>query len=88
MCPRSSSIFERCVPKSYDPVLMRIEIEKHRQAYNIGQQSGLFSVSRIIDYDISSGVVKLERLHVLKNLKQMLAYNRPCSSFSDGRKTM
>lgn len=35
MRPRSISISERCVTKTDDPVSMRVEIEKHRQAYDI-----------------------------------------------------
>ncbi len=77
---RQTSITERYVTKTDDPALMRIEIEKHRQACDIGRQSGLFYVPRIIDYDISSGVAKFERLHGLKGLKRMLAYTRSCGS--------
>jgi len=69
---------ERYVTKMDYPALMRVEIEKHRQACDIGRQSGLFYVPRIIDYNVSSGVATFERLHSLKGLKWMLAYRRSC----------
>jgi len=74
----SISFSERYVTKMDDPALMRIEVKKHRQGCNIGRRTGLFYVPRIIDYDVSSGVAKFERLHRLKSLKWMLAYRRSC----------
>lgn len=78
MSQRTINISERIVTKTDDPALIRVEIEKHRRAYDIGQQSGLFSVPRIVDYDLAAGVVRFEKLYGLKGLKQMFAYNRSC----------
>jgi hypothetical protein len=58
----SSIVIEDCrVIKQSDPALMKFEYEKHRKAYELGIESGLFKVPKIYDY--KKGVLTMEYFH-------------------------
>ena len=46
--------------KQSDPLLMKIEFEKHTQAYELAIKSNLFKVPKIYDYDSDKGIIKME----------------------------
>ena len=48
------------IVKQSDPLLMKIEHEKHKKAYELGMQSNLFKVPKIYDYDSQNGIMKME----------------------------
>lgn len=52
------------VTKIASPERMRIEVEKSRRAFEIGQACGLFYVPRVLDYDEDKGMVVFEKLNI------------------------
>lgn len=68
---------EETVSKVSAPELMRIEVEKTRRAYEIGENCGLFRVPRVLDYDESRGRAVFERIHGLSGVRPFLAFGNP-----------
>lgn len=52
------------VTKTSAPEEMRVEVEKTRLAFAIGQRSGLFTVPEVLDYDEEAGVAVFRRLEI------------------------
>ena len=50
------------VVKQSEPLLMKIEYEKHHEAYNLSIKSNLFKVPKIYDYDSKAGIIVIEYL--------------------------
>lgn len=62
------------VVKTGNPDAMRIEVEKTIRAFDIGCQSGLFRVPRILDYDESKGRVVFERIHDIQGIRHLVSF--------------
>ena len=56
------------VQKTGKPILLAIEAEKARRAFEIGRDSGLFSVPKVVNFDAEAGVLEFERLSNLATL--------------------
>lgn len=70
---RTVRLYENIVVKRDAPHLMRVEVEKTRLGYELGQATGLFRVPRILDYDADTGTVTFERVHDLRTMRDALA---------------
>lgn len=62
------------VIKTGEPELMRVEVEKTVRAFEIGRECGLFRVPNVLDYDDSKGVIVFERLHDIREVKDIVAF--------------
>ena len=71
-------INENTVVKTDYPIRLRAEAEKTIRAFEIGKDSGLFRVPRVLDYDFSKGILVLERLRNISRLAPVL-----CSGHED-----
>lgn len=60
------------VIKKAEPKLMRIEVEKTKRAYTIGQECGFFRVPAVLDYDETRGVAVFERLNGIRPVHSIL----------------
>jgi len=60
------------VRKTGKPGFVRIEYKKAQQARELGEQSGLFVVPRVVSYDPVAGILDFERLTGLKTLEILL----------------
>ena len=54
--------------KTGEPSLLAVEAAKASKARDIGEESGLFSVPRIVNFDAEAGTLEFERLHELSTL--------------------
>ncbi|OHB60963.1 MAG: hypothetical protein A2167_06080 [Planctomycetes bacterium RBG_13_46_10] len=63
------------VRKVGDPSLLAVEATKTVRAGEIGRESGLFYVPKVLDFDRNKGVLELERLNGLETLLE-LAINK------------
>lgn len=63
---------EDTVAKTAEPGRMRVEVEKTRRAYRIGESSGLFRVPRVLEYDPERGRAVFERIRRLTPVRGML----------------
>ncbi|MBN2315978.1 MAG: hypothetical protein JXM79_18775 [Sedimentisphaerales bacterium] len=57
--------------KTGEPNLLAIEAKKAFRAFEIGRDSGLFSVPKVINYNTGAGVLEFERLNNLVTLLDM-----------------
>lgn len=60
--------------KTGDPELMRVEVEKTTRAFEIGRQSGLFRVPRILDYYEKKGEVVFERIADIHGVRHAVSF--------------
>ena len=72
MFKREIHTCENTIIKSDHPDLMRVEVEKTQQAFEIGKTSGLFRVPRILDYHEDKGVAIFERLHGIHDIGSII----------------
>jgi hypothetical protein len=63
---------DNTVIKTTSPELMSIEYEKHKRAYEIGKESGLFRVPKIYEIDLNKGVMTLEYINNLTRFSSLL----------------
>lgn len=61
--------------KNGQPDLLEIEHAKTKQAIEIGDQSGLFYVPRILNFDAEKGILDFEKLEGLKTIQQVASEN-------------
>jgi len=59
------------IQKTGEPGLLAVEAEKATRALEIGRDSGLFSVPKVIRFDAQAGVLEFERLSDLVTLLEM-----------------
>jgi hypothetical protein len=59
------------VVKTTSPELMRIEYEKHKRAYEIGKESGLFRVPEIYEYEPIKGRMTLEYMNDIEKFESI-----------------
>lgn len=57
--------------KTGEPSLLAVESAKSRRARQIGQESGLFYVPKVVSFDAESGVLEFERLQGLITLFEL-----------------
>ncbi|MCK4624721.1 MAG: hypothetical protein KAV00_05370 [Phycisphaerae bacterium] len=62
--------------KTDHPERMRVEVEKSRRAYEIGQASGLFRVPRVLQFDETTGKATFERYHGIKPTSDIIAFSK------------
>ncbi len=55
-------LLENLARKVGPPSVLRVEVEKSRRAGQIGEDSGLFRVPRILGFDSEAGVLEFERI--------------------------
>lgn len=58
------------VVKSAHPRYLRIEVEKTRRAVRIAEETGLFRVPRVLDYDEAKGQAVFERIPGLRTIRE------------------
>lgn len=64
-CAHSVVRFERdTVIKTAPAVLMGVQVEKTRRAFDIGRNCGLFRVPKVLDYDETKGQAVFEKLTI------------------------
>ena len=61
-------LIDEIVRKTGEPNLLDIEAEKASRAFEIGRDSGLFSVPKVVNVDAEAGVLEFERLTDLVTL--------------------
>lgn len=61
-------LIDNTFQKTGEPSVLVIEAEKASRAFEIGRDSGLFSVPKIINFDTETGVLEFERLNGLVTL--------------------
>ena len=61
------------VIKSGDPNLLRVEVEKTLRAREIAEDSGIFRVPRVVDFDAAEGKIVFERINRLLSIRTLLA---------------
>ena len=61
------------VQKIGEPSILAVEAEKASRALEIGRDSGLFSVPRVVHFDAEAGVLEFERLSDLVTLLELAA---------------
>ena len=61
------------IRKTGDPNKLAIEASKASKAFDIGEDSGLFYVPKIVNFDAENGVLEFERLNGLVTLLDMAA---------------
>lgn len=71
-------ICDDVVIKTAHPDLMRVEVEKTSRAFEIGRDSGLFRVPRVLDFDESKGLAVFERLRDIQGIRDVVAFGRRC----------
>ena len=59
------------VQKTGEPGILTVEAEKASRAFEIGRDSGLFSVPKVVHFDAEAGVLEFERLNHLVTLLEM-----------------
>jgi 5-methylthioribose kinase len=59
--------------KKGDPKLMRIEFEKQTKGYILANESGLFRVPEVYDYDAISGTLVMERINNLLGIGKSIS---------------
>ncbi len=64
-------VIDDIVRKSGEPGLLAVEAEKATRALEIGQDSGLFSVPKVIRFDAEAGALEFEQLSDLVTLLDM-----------------
>lgn len=64
---------DKTVVKYQSAEKMRLEIIKSKRAAAIGTDTGLFSVPRIISHDRDKGSITFERVHGLRNTREVLS---------------
>jgi hypothetical protein len=69
-------IHKNTVVKRASPHLMRIEIEKTRQAHEIGKASNLFQAPQVLDFEEATGKALFERIHGLRRLSEALPWRQ------------
>jgi aminoglycoside phosphotransferase (APT) family kinase protein len=62
------------IRKTGDPNKLAIEASKASKAFDIGEESDLFYVPKIVNFDAKNGVLEFERLNGLVTLLDMAAY--------------
>ena len=73
---RSLRIEDKTIVKSGNPGLIRVEVEKTRRASRIGEETGLFRVPKILDFDETRGVVVFERIFGIEPLVRAARWGR------------
>ena len=73
---RRVRIEDKTIVKSGNPSLIRVEVEKTRRALQIGEETGLFRVPKILDYDETRGVVVFERIFGIEPLVRAAHWGR------------
>jgi len=63
------------VVKSGDPRLMRVEVEKTRHARIIGEESGLFRVPEMIEFDPLRGVAVFKKIEGLVSYREAFVFD-------------
>lgn len=71
------------VIKTGPPDSIRVEVEKAVRGFEIGQDCGLFSVPKILDYDQSKGQVVFERLHNIWSIREVIELRRKYDSLAE-----
>ena len=72
MSIKTVTVNKNTVIKTNDPIRLGAEAEKTIRAFNVGKESGLFCVPRVLDYDSSKGILVLERLRNIRQLRSVL----------------
>ena len=57
-----------------DPGILAVEAEKASRAFEIGRDSGLFSVPKIVNFEAETGVLEFERLNDLVTLLDLAVH--------------
>lgn len=73
---RRIRIEDKTIVKSGNPSLIRVEVEKTRRARQIGEETGLFRVPKILDYDETRGEVVFERIFGIEPLVRAARWGR------------
>jgi hypothetical protein len=62
----------RTITKRTAPDLMKVEVEKARQGYEIGKECGLFRVPKVLDYDETKGIAVFERIEQIQPIHNVI----------------
>jgi len=73
MSVKAVELLEHTVIKTDSPALMRIEVEKTRRAFEIGQDCGLFRIPKVLDYYEDKGVAVFERLYGIQPTNALIS---------------
>lgn len=73
MYTKSIHIGEHTVTKTDEPRLIRIEVEKSRQASRIGEACGLFCVPDVLDFDEDKGLAVFKRIERIAPIRQVIS---------------
>jgi tRNA A-37 threonylcarbamoyl transferase component Bud32 len=65
------------IQKTGDPGLLAVEAEKTVRAFEIGKNSGLFCVPKVVNLDTDTGLLEFERLEGLATLLDLAISKDP-----------
>jgi tRNA A-37 threonylcarbamoyl transferase component Bud32 len=74
MLAKTIQFSRHTVTKTGAPELMRVEVEKTRRAFQIGEECELFRVPEVLDYDEAKGVALFERLDGIEPIRNAVPW--------------